>query len=99
MFFRTEMFFTGFIHRTDMLGKLCSEEWGGVELWCLMPIQQYFSYIVAVSFIDEGNQRKPLTCRKSPVDKLYHIMLYHKNVFFLSVPTFCYSIYMYVHSF
>jgi hypothetical protein len=76
MFFRTELIFTGFIRRTDMLGNLCSEEWGGVELWCLMPIQQYFSYIVAVSFIDEGNQRKPLTCRKSPVDKLYH-----KNVF------------------
>jgi hypothetical protein len=31
-------------------------------------IQQYVSYIVAVSFIGEGNQstrRKPLTCRKS----------------------------------
>ena len=30
--------------------------------------QQYFSYIVAVSFIGVGNrspQRKPLTCRKS----------------------------------
>jgi hypothetical protein len=30
--------------------------------------QQYFSYIVAVSFIGGGNrgtQRKPLTCRKS----------------------------------
>jgi hypothetical protein len=30
--------------------------------------QQYFSYIMAVGFIDGGNrntQRKPLTCRKS----------------------------------
>jgi hypothetical protein len=27
--------------------------------------QQYFSYIVAVSFIDGGNWRKPPTCRKS----------------------------------
>ena len=37
-------------------------------LWCLSDFQQYFSYIVAVSFIGGGNQstrRKPLTCRKS----------------------------------
>jgi hypothetical protein len=27
--------------------------------------QQYFSYIVAVSFIGGGNWRKPPTCRKS----------------------------------
>jgi len=27
--------------------------------------QQYFSYIVAVGFIDGGNWRKPPTCRKS----------------------------------
>ena len=33
--------------------------------------QQYFSYIVAVSFIGRGNQRKPQV-----TDKLYHIMLY-----------------------
>jgi hypothetical protein len=26
---------------------------------------QYFSYIVAVSFIGGGKRRKPLTCRKS----------------------------------
>jgi hypothetical protein len=40
----------------------------GLGLWCLTPFQQYFSYIVAVSFIGEGNritQRKPLTGRKS----------------------------------
>jgi hypothetical protein len=39
-----------------------------LSLWCLMPFQQYFSYIVAVSFIDGGNQsfqRKPPTCNKS----------------------------------
>ena len=39
--------------------------------------QQYFSYIVAVSFIGGWNRstrRKPLTCRKS--DELYHIKLY-----------------------
>jgi hypothetical protein len=34
------------------------------RLWCLMP-QQYFSYIMVVSFIGGGNQRKPSTCRKS----------------------------------
>jgi len=37
--------------------------------------QQYFSYIVAVSFICGGNRstwRKPPTCHKS--NKLYHIM-------------------------
>ena len=36
--------------------------------WCLMPFQQYFSYIVAVSFIGEENrktQRKPPTSRMS----------------------------------
>ena len=27
--------------------------------------QQYFSYIVAVSFIGGGNRRKPQTCHKS----------------------------------
>jgi hypothetical protein len=31
----------------------------------LRHFQQYFSYIVAVNFIGGGNQRKPLTCRKS----------------------------------
>jgi hypothetical protein len=33
-------------------------------LWCLMSLQQYFSYISAVSFIGGGNwstQRKPPT--------------------------------------
>ena len=33
--------------------------------------QQYFSYIVAVSFICGGNRRNP-----EKTDKLYHIMLY-----------------------
>jgi hypothetical protein len=43
----------------------------GLGLWYLMPLstifQQYFSYIMAVSFIGGGNlstRRKPLTCRK-----------------------------------
>ena len=40
--------------------------------------QQYLNYIIAISFIGEGNQsthRKPPTCCKS-CDKLYHIKLY-----------------------
>ena len=38
-----------------------------VGLWCLTPFQQYFSYIVVVSFIFGGNRsirRKPAICRK-----------------------------------
>ena len=38
-----------------------------IQVW-FDGVQQYFSYIVAVSFISEGNQRtrrKPPTCRKS----------------------------------
>ena len=34
----------------------------GLGLWCLTPLSTYFSYIVAVSFIGEGDrrtQRKP----------------------------------------
>jgi len=31
----------------------------------LRYFQQYFSYIVAASFIGGGNRRKPPTCRKS----------------------------------
>jgi len=44
--------------------------------------QQYFSYIVAVSFIGGGNQstrRKPPTCRKS-LTNFYHIMLYRVHL-------------------
>jgi len=40
----------------------------GLGLGCLKPLQRYFSYIMAVSFIGRGNRstwRKPLTCRKS----------------------------------
>jgi len=48
--------------------------------------QQYFSYIVAVSFIGGGNQstrRKPLTCHKS----LYHIMLYRVHLIVSGIRT------------
>jgi len=51
-------------------------------LWCLMPFQQYFSYIVVVSFIGGGNQstrRKPLICHKSLIN-LYYMKLYQVNV-------------------
>ena len=43
--------------------------------------QQYFSYIVVVSFIGGGNRsirRKPPTCHKSLTN--YHIMLYQVNL-------------------
>jgi hypothetical protein len=56
----------------------CREGWychlvrkfGWLVLWCLTPLifQQYFSYIVAVSFIGGGNRstrRNPPTCHKS----------------------------------
>jgi hypothetical protein len=46
-------------------------------LWCLTPLKQYFSYIVAVRFIGGGNRRtrrKPPTCRKS-VTNFNQIML------------------------
>ena len=41
--------------------------------------QNYFSYIVVVSFIGGGNRsisRKPPTCLSQVTDELYHIMLY-----------------------
>jgi hypothetical protein len=42
-------------------------------------LQQYFSYIMAVSFIGGGNRRtrrKPSTCRKSLTNIITVIMLY-----------------------
>jgi hypothetical protein len=40
--------------------------------------QQYFSYIVAVTFIDGGNQNSQRKTNDSPLftDNLYHIILY-----------------------
>ena len=40
----------------------------GLGVWCLRHFQQYFSYIVAISFIGGRNRSarwKPMTCRKS----------------------------------
>ena len=50
--------------------------------------QQYFSYIVAVSFIGEGNRsthRKPLTCRKS-LTNFYHIKLHRVHFAMSRIP-------------
>ena len=52
----------------------------GLGILCLMPFQQYLSYIVAVSFIYGGNRsalRKPPTCRKSLLNFItYHCIEY-----------------------
>ena len=44
----------------------------------LLLNQQYFSYIMEVSFIDGGNRRKPLICLVT--DHLYCIMLYQVHL-------------------
>jgi hypothetical protein len=48
--------------------------WVWISIRARCHFQQYFSYIVAVSFIGGGNQRtwkKPLTCRKSLTNVVY----------------------------
>ena len=59
----------------------------------LHHFQQYFSYIVAVSFIGGGNrstQRKPPTCCKS-LTNFYHIMLYEEHLAMNKVQTHNFS--------
>jgi hypothetical protein len=46
-----------------------------VGIWCLRHIKQYFSYIVAVSFIG-GRKPEKTTDLPQVTEKLYHIMLY-----------------------
>ena len=54
-----------------------------VCLWCLMPLSQYFRYMMVVSFIGVENRntwRKPLTCLSQVTDKLYHTMLHQVHL-------------------
>ena len=58
-------------------------------LWC--HFQQYFSYIMAVSFIGGGNRsilRKPLTCRRSLTNSLDLDLLYICSRFLNLLETF-----------
>jgi hypothetical protein len=51
--------------------------------------QQYFSYIVAVSFIGGGNRstrRKPPTCRKSLTNLSHNVTLLNSNVHEIAPP-------------
>ena len=49
-----------------------------LRLWCLTPLQQYFSHIMAVNFIGGGNQSpvEKTTDLSQVTDKLDHIMVY-----------------------
>jgi hypothetical protein len=48
--------------------------------------QQYFSYIVAVSFIWQSTQRKPQTCHKSiPTNKQTNKQQIHDEKYFFKI--------------
>ena len=55
--------------------------WGlGLGLWYLMPLSTIFQlYRMTVSFTGGGNQRKPLTYRKS-LTNFTHIMLHRVHL-------------------
>ena len=66
IYFMISMFKYCCTERTKSLSLIFRLVWFG--LWCLTYFQQYFSYIVVVSFIGGGNRstwRKPPTCHKS----------------------------------
>ena len=58
--------------------------WGcntGLVLWCLTPFQQYFSKIVAVSFIGGGNRsvrrvKCPLLTRKTSIINYFESLIF-----------------------
>ena len=54
----------------------------GCRIIAILSFQKYFSYVVTVNFIGEGNRsnrRIPPTCRKS-LKNIHHIMFYRVHV-------------------
>ena len=61
-------------------------------LWCLTHFQQYFSYIVAVSFIGGGNGAPGENHLWQVTDKLYHMLLYQVHLAMNEVRTHNFSV-------
>jgi len=58
----------------------------GIGLWCYCHFQQYFSYIMAVSFIAGENHRPTLShCQ------IYHIMLHRVHMTMSRIRTYNFS--------